>query len=124
LLDQALRQFAFGGLDVVFLDKVKVVPKGLAGELLGGGGQQAWQGSLAIPVGELALAGGLDGAVDGGEEQVVANGESLVAFGEVAVEEFDEADLLSKVVEGNDVTEGGDIDGLGQRCLLGFALGG
>ena len=29
----------------------------------------------------------------------MANGESLVAFGEVAVEEFDEADLLRQVVK-------------------------
>src|SRR5262249_46444035 len=124
LLDQALRQFAFGGRDVRFLDKVKVVPKGLTGELLGRGGQQACQGGLAIPVGELAFARRLDGAVDGGEEQIAAHGESLVAFGEVAVEEIDKADLLRQVVEGNDVTESSDIDGLGLRCLLGFVLGG
>jgi len=35
----------------------------------------------------------------------------------MAIEEFDESDLLSEIIEGDDVAEGRDIDGQGLRRL-------
>ena len=32
----------------------------------------------------------MDGAIDGGQQQVLADGETLVAFGRMGVEDFDE----------------------------------
>src|SRR2546427_3972392 len=40
--------------------------EGLAGELVGGGGQQARQNGVVVPIGQLRLAGGMGGAVEGG----------------------------------------------------------
>src|SRR5208283_3088176 len=98
---------------MVLRDEIKVIPEGLAGELLGGGGQQARQRGLAIPVSKLEFARGLDSAVEGGEEEILADREPLLAFGKVAVEEFDEPDLLSEIVEGDDIAKSGDRDRVG-----------
>ena len=96
-----------------FLHEIEVIPKGLAGELRCGGGNQTGEGGLSIPVGQLAFAGGVDGPVDGGQEQILPDGESLLAFGQMAIQEFDESDLLGQIIEGHDVAEGCDVHGLG-----------
>src|SRR5216683_8018919 len=98
---------------VRFGDEIEVIPEGLAGQLLGGGGQQPGQRGGAIPIGEAELAGGMDGAIDGGEQQILADGKPLGPLGEVTVQEGDESDLLGEVVQGDDVAEGSDIDGVG-----------
>ena len=36
---------------------------------------------MAIPVGELQFTGGRNGAVDSGQQQVLPDGEALVALG-------------------------------------------
>ena len=108
LVNEALRQFAFDGLDVALGDPLEVIPEGLAGELPGGGREQAGEDGLAIPVGELEFTGGVNRAIEGGEEEILTDGEPLVPFGEVAVEEFDEPEVLSEVVEGDNVAKGGD----------------
>ena len=58
-----------------------MVPEVLRGKLSRIGGQEAGQDGLPVPVGELQFAGGADGAVDGGEQQVLTAGEALMAFG-------------------------------------------
>src|ERR1700683_3349800 len=65
------------------------------------------------------LAGGGDGAIDGGEQEVLTAGESLVALeGENGIEQRDEIETLGDVPECGDVAEGGNIamEGLGRRA--------
>jgi hypothetical protein len=97
---------------------VQVVPEGLAGELVGGGRQQARQDGVMVPMGQLSLAGGVGGAVDGGQQQVLADREALVALGDLGVDEFDQADFAGLVEEGGDIAEAGQARGLGPEGLL------
>jgi hypothetical protein len=92
-----------------------MIPEGLARELASGRRHEPGQRRRAIPVGEAEFADGTDGPVDGGQQQVLSDGEPLVALGQMAIEEFDESDLLSAIREGDDVADGGDLDGLGLR---------
>jgi hypothetical protein len=93
----------------------------LAAELVSGGRQEAGESRVAIPVGQLRFAGGMDGAVDGGHEEVLTHGEALAAFGDVLVDEGNQVELLSQLEEGCHRAEGGDGHrlGLGQRLGLG-----
>ena len=115
LLDEPLGEGLLDGLDVGFGDSLHVVPEGLAGELVGGGGQQAGQNGVVVPVGQLSLAGGMGGAVDGGQQEVLAGGEALVALGQLGIDELDQADLLGLVVERGDIAEAGQAGGLGRK---------
>src|SRR5271157_306054 len=94
-----------------------MIPEGLAGELTGGGGEQARERGLAVPVRKQEFTGGVDGAIEGGEEKILTDRESLVPFGKVTIQEMDEADLLGQVVKGNNITEGGNGHGMGLRDL-------
>ena len=61
---------------------------------------------MAVPVGELQLAGGRDGAVDGGQQQVLAEGESLVTLGgKDGIQQLDQIQALSDMEQGGDITE-------------------
>jgi len=42
----------------------------------------------------------VSGTVNGGQDQVLADGEALVALGDLGVDEFDQADLVGLVPEG------------------------
>ena len=117
--DKPLRQFAFGGDDLRFLDQVEVVPEGLARELVAGGGDEPRERGVAIPVGKAEFAGGTDRPVDRSQKQILAHGKALSAFGEMAIEEFDKPDLLGKIVECDDIAESSDID---RSRLRGLAL--
>src|SRR6266540_118478 len=64
VLDQALGELLFDGLNVLFLHAVHVIPEGLAGELGGAGWEQASEDGLAVPMSQLGLARGTGGAVD------------------------------------------------------------
>jgi hypothetical protein len=65
----------------------------------------------------------LDGAIEGGEEEILADGESLVAFGEVAVDQGDQVDLLGQIEKGRDIAKSRNIDGLGLGSLVVVLLG-
>jgi len=102
-----------------------VIPEVLRGQPGGIGGEQASESGLPIPIGELEFAGGGDGAIDGGEQEVLAAGESLVALeGKNRIQQGDETESLSDVKEGGDIAEGSDIamEGLGR--LAGLLNGG
>jgi hypothetical protein len=60
-----------------------------------------------IPMGQLRLAGGAGGAVDGGQHQILAHREALVALGQLGVDELDQVQLLGLVPEGDDIAEAG-----------------
>jgi hypothetical protein len=117
LVDESLRKLAFGSRDVMLCHEIEMIPEGLAGELTGGRRNEPGQRGRAIPVGEAEFADGTDGPVDGGEQQIVSDGEPLVALGQMAIEEFDESDLLSEIIESDDIAKGRDIDGLRLRRL-------
>ena len=123
LLDEPLGERLLDGADVRLADLVHVVPEGLAGELVGGGGQQARQDGVVVPMGQLGLAGGVGGAVDGGQQQVLADREALVALGDLGIDEFDQADLAGLVKEGGDIAEAGQAGSLGPEGLLGLGDG-
>jgi len=102
-----------------------VIPEVLRGQPCGIGGEQTSESGLPIPIGELEFAGGGDGAIDGGEQEVLAAGESLVALeGKNRIQQGDEIESLSDVKEGGDIAEGSDIamEGLGR--LAGLLNGG
>src|SRR5256884_7382383 len=58
-----------------------------------------------IPGGELAFAGGGQGAVQGGEKQVLAHRRSLLSFGGLGVDAAQQVELPSQVPEGRSGTE-------------------
>jgi len=68
-----------------------------------------------VPLGQLRFAGGVHGAVDGGQQQVLPDGQALAAFGEQAVDQVRQADGTGQVPEGGYVAEAGDVDGPGRR---------
>jgi len=106
-LDQPPAHLLLEGGDVVGGDQVHRVPEVLRGEPGRVGGQQAGECRLAVPVGELQLAGGGDGAVDGSQQQVLAAGEALVALGgEDGVQQRDQFQALGDVPEGGDIAAG------------------
>ena len=72
-----------------------------------------------VPGGQLGFAGGAGGAVDGGQEQVLAHREPLLPFGYLRVDQLDQTDLGGLVVEGGHVAEAGHRGGLRDRRLLG-----
>lgn len=120
LLDQALGELLLDGLDIGLGNPFHVVPEGLAGELVGGGWQEAGQDGAVIPAGQFSLAGGAGSAVDGGQHQVLADREALVGLGQLGVDELDQAQLLGLVPEGGDVAEAGGAGALwGDRFLGG-----
>src|SRR5271170_7156732 len=94
-----------------------MIPEGLAGELVGGCGDESREGGRAIPVGETQFAGGMDSAIDGGEQQILPDGEALTAFGQMPIKKVNETDALGEIVEGDDIAERGDFNGLRLRDL-------
>ena len=66
----------------------------------------------------------MDGPVDGVQQQVLAGGEALASFGDDAIDQVHQADGSGQVVEGGDIAEAGDIDGLGLGRLLAALDGG
>ena len=75
---------------------------------------------MAIPAGQLGLAGGSGGAVEGGQQEVLPNREALVALGEVGVDQFHQAKPSGLVVEGGNLAEGQDFGLLRWGRRLGF----
>ena len=80
-------------------DAGHVVPEALAGQLLGADVQEAAQGGALEPAGDLGLAAGSDAAVEGGQEQVGADGGSGAGLGDVAVDVLDQLQAPGEVVQ-------------------------
>ena len=79
---------------------------------------------MAIPVGELQFAGGGNGAVDGGQEQVLADGDALAALGgKDGIEQLDQIQTLRDIEQGSDVGESSHLGFERLGWMLG-ALGG
>lgn len=76
-----------------------------------------------VPVGQLGFAGGMSGAVEGGQQEVLAGGQSLVAFGDLGIDEVHQADLLGLVIESGHVAEAGQAGGGGRQGSLGLGEG-
>ena len=57
----------------------------------------------------MHLAGGSDGTVDRGEQQVVATGQALLALGEKGIEQSDEIETLGNLPQGGDVAASSDL---------------
>ena len=79
-------QILLDGRHLLGGDAFHVVPKSLTGKLRQGQGQEARQDGLLIPVSHLSLTTGSDTAVEGGEEQVVADRGPLgTSLGDVTI---------------------------------------
>jgi len=76
------------------------------------------QRGLAIPIGERSLAGGMNSAIDGRQQEILSDRQTLVAFGDMPVQEFHESDLLGEIKQRDDVGKSGNIDGLGPLLLV------
>ena len=61
---------------------------------------------------ELRLAGRAGRPIDGGQQQVLSDGQSLVPFWQVGVDELDQANLLGLIVERRDIAQAGNLRGL------------
>src|SRR5712692_9470338 len=66
--------------DLVGGDEVHMVPEVLGGEQRGIDREQAGEDGVAVPIGQVHLAGRSDSAVEGGQQKVPATGEDLVSF--------------------------------------------
>ena len=75
-----------------------------------------------IPGGELAFAGGGQGAVQGGEKQVLAHRRSLLSFGGLGVDAAQQVELPSQVPEGRSGTEIPPFSAQGPSRSLGEEL--
>ena len=65
---------------------------------------------MTVPVGELEFAGGGDGAVDGGQQQVLSDGEALVALDrEEGINQSDKIEALGDIEQRGDIGESGDL---------------
>src|SRR6266566_5228928 len=103
---------------------VHMVPEVLRGEPGRVGGEQAGERRLAIPVGEVQLAGGGDDAVDGRQEHVLAAREALMALGgERGIEQGEHLQAPGDMPEGSHIAEGGHHGLLGLWGLV-AGLGG
>jgi hypothetical protein len=123
-LDEALGDLFFAFQDVLGSDQIHMVPEVLRRQRGRVGRQQTSQDSLAVPVGELEFAGGGNGAVDGGEEQVLPDREALMAFGgKDGIEQLDQIQALSDVEKSGRISESGDLGFERLGWLLG-AFGG
>src|SRR5260370_30668292 len=71
-LYEPLRHVTLELQDVVGGDEIHVVPEVLGGEQRRIGREQAGEDGVAIPVGQMHLAAGSYGAVEGGEQKVLA----------------------------------------------------
>jgi len=123
-LDEALGDLLFAFEDVFGGDQIHMVPEVLRRQRGRIGGQQASQDRLPVPVGELQFAGGGDRAVDGGQQQVPADGEALVAPGrEDGIEQREQIQTLRDVEQGGGIGESGHL-GFQRLGRLPGALGG
>ena len=123
-LDQPLIHLLLKGSHVLGGDLVHMVPEVLRGEPGRVGGEQAGERRLAIPVGEVQLAGGGDDAVDGRQEHVLAAREALMALGgERGIEQGEHLQAPGDMPEGSHIAEGGHHGLLGLWGLV-AGLGG
>lgn len=102
---EALRERLADRGNLFFSQQLHVVPETRCRELLGGVAQPAGQGCAAKPGGHPAFAGRGQTTVDGGDQHVLTERGALLTFGGVVIDEFDQAELLSEVVEGRDTAE-------------------
>src|SRR6516164_1149594 len=114
-LDEPLGHLPLEFQDLIGGDEVHVVPKVLGGEQRGIDGQQAGEDGAAVPVGQLHLTGGSEGAIECGEQKVLAAGYALVALGEQGVEQGDEIETLGNLPQGSDITARSDLGFEGLR---------
>src|SRR5262249_41371270 len=123
--DQMGGQVAFDEFDGLGGDAGHVVPEALAGQLWGADIEEASQGRAVEPAGQADLATGGDTAVEGGDEQVGADGRAGAGLLDVAVDMVAKPELLGEVIQGHDGPEFGD-DGLAGPCrsLGGRSTGG
>ena len=92
-----------------------MIPEGLAGQLVRSGGEQASESGLLVPRGQAGFTARRDDAIDGGQQEVLADGQALLSLWQVAIDEGDQIQPRSQIEEGGDVTEGSNIDGLRLR---------
>src|SRR6266540_8004 len=123
VLDQTLGELLFDGLNVLLLHAVHVIPEGLAGKLRGAGGEQAGEDGRAVPMSQLRLAGGTGGAVDGRQEQILSDRQTLIAFGELSVDEAHQIQFQGLIIEGRDGAEAEDFYGLKRKQSVGGLQG-
>src|SRR5206468_3388771 len=98
---QHLRDFLLDGLDGFERKFSHVVEKALAAQLRGIGGEQSIENGPRVPVGQLRLGCGSQAAVENGQQGVLPYGESLVSFGDVAVDGLGDVELWGRVIMGS-----------------------
>jgi hypothetical protein len=112
VFDQAAAEGFFDALQDSGIEVIEVVPEALAGQVLDGDGEQAWQDGALIPVRQACLGTGTQGAAESGKQQVVGYGVTLSPFGGVLLEQGMEVEILGDFPERRDgakVTDQGSI---------------
>jgi len=102
---QSPREIFFDPRQLGSVQSVQVIPEALTAQSGPGQRKQPDQDGIPIPGGELAFAGGGQGAVQGGEKQVLAHRRSLLSFGGLGVDGAQQVQLPSQVPEGRSGTE-------------------
>jgi hypothetical protein len=96
--------------DGVLIEALHMIPKALARKQLPGDGAEADERGAGIPVGEGTLAFGRGAAIDGGQDQILCGGDALVAFGQMTVEDFQQAETLGHGPGGGDAAKRKGVD--------------
>ena len=105
LAHQAGDEVALDRLDGLARDAVHVVPEALAAELARLDVEQAVEDGVVEPLGDAGLGTGGDAPVEGGDQQVGADGGAGAALGDMAVDVLDEAQALGEAEECGDGAE-------------------
>ena len=101
------------GGDHTLGNEAHVVPEALGSEGLLGKAPPSREGSVRIPGADLSLALGREGAVDSGQNKVLANRGTLVPLHDVSVDGLDELEPLGNT------EKRGDRSGLANDGFLG-----
>src|SRR5262245_24421390 len=118
LANQVGGEIAFDGDDGVWGNAVHLVPEALTGQLFGTEIQEASQRRALVPGRDLDLAARIEAAIEGGDEQVMADAGAAwpTSGGDVTVDELDQAEALGQIVQGDRRPEFGDHRLLGGRA--------
>src|SRR5262245_6262854 len=109
-INQAAAEILFEAVEGLGIEVVEVVPEALAGEVAGWHGQQAREDGPSIPTGQAGFGEGAQGAIEGGEQDVVGDGMALETFAGMVLDQAGEVQVLCDLPEcrdGGGVTDGG-----------------
>jgi hypothetical protein len=95
----------FDGGDFLCVQVAHVIPETLRAQGLLGGGKEAMENALVVPIIQGGLAAGRDTAIQRRQQQVLTPGESLIAFTDLLIDDRDHVEFMGHVPQGGDGPE-------------------